>query len=156
MSLVTVVFAQSHTSGRFNGTVKDQSGAVIAGAEVTVKSLATGEERKATTDPHGNYDVSLLLPGTYRVSVTASGFRKADVEPVRVSITETSELDVKLEVGAISEEAVVRAAGPLIQTGGPQQGRVVNSRAVAELPLATRNFTQILALSPGTFPSLIG
>ena len=123
-------FAQSQTTGRIAGTVKDPNGAVIVGAEVTVKSLATAEERKVTTDEEGNYAVPLLSPGTYRVSVTANGFKKAEIESVRVVITETSTLDVSLEVGTISEQAVISASEPLIQTGGPQLGRVVDSRAV--------------------------
>ena len=145
---------QSQTTGRISGTVRDPNGAIIVGAEVTVKSLATAEERKVTTDAEGNYAVPQLSPGTYRVSVTASGFKKAEVESFRVVITETSTFDVNLELGTISEQAVISLSGPLIQTGGPQLGRVVDSRAVAELPLATRNFLQILALSPGTFADL--
>ncbi|HET8675066.1 MAG TPA: carboxypeptidase-like regulatory domain-containing protein, partial [Blastocatellia bacterium] len=163
-SLVTVLIlvtchsgnalAQSQTTGRIAGTVKDPRGARIVGAEVTVTSLATAEQRKATTDAEGNYTVPLLPPGAYRVSVAASGFKRGEVESVRVVITETSTHDFNLEVGTITEDAVISAAGSLIQTGGPQLGRVVDSRAVSELPLATRNFTQILALSPGTFAAL--
>jgi hypothetical protein len=155
LSLVTVfAFAHSQTTGGIAGTVKDQNGAVIIGAEVTVTSLATAEQRNGTTDDAGHYAVSFLPPGTYRVSVTANGFKKADVGSVRVVITETSPLDVDLAVGTVTEEAVIRAAGSITQIGSPQLGRVVDSRAVAELPLATRNFTQILALSPGTFAAL--
>src|SRR5947207_16001239 len=81
-------FAQSQTTGRIAGTVRDANGAVIVGAEVTVTSLATSEERKVTTDAEGNYAVPLLSPGTYHVSVTANGFKKAGIESVRVVITE--------------------------------------------------------------------
>ena len=147
-------FAQSQTTGRVAGNIKDPNGARIVGASVTVTSLATAEERKVTTDTEGNYAVLMLSPGTYCMSVTANGFKKAEIESVRVIITETSTVNVTLEVGTISEQAVINASGPLIQTGGPQLGRVVDSRAVAELPLATRNFLQILALSPGTSVSL--
>ena len=146
-------FAQSPTTGGIVGAIKDQNGARIIGAEVTVRSLATTEERNVTTDADGNYAVTLLSPGNYRVSVTANGFKKAEIEPVRVVITETFRADFKLEVGTISE-AVISASAPLTQTDGPQLGRVVDSRAVAELPLATRNFLQLLALSPGTFVDL--
>ena len=146
--------SQSQTTGRITGTVKDPNGALIAGAEVTVKNLATADARKVTTNREGNYTAATLAPGTYRLSVTAHGFKKAEIESVRVVITETSTVDVTLEVGTISEQAVISASGPLIQSGGPQLGRVVDSRAVAELPLATRNFVQILALSPGTFVDL--
>src|SRR6267143_6245098 len=66
--------AQTQTPGRIAGTVKDQDGAVIVGAEVSVINKATGDERKVTTDKEGNYTVPLLPPATYRVKVTAQGF----------------------------------------------------------------------------------
>jgi Carboxypeptidase regulatory-like domain/TonB-dependent Receptor Plug Domain len=147
-------FAQSQTTGRIVGTVKDPNGALIAGAEVTVKSLTTDEERKAVTGAEGNYVLSFLSPGNYRVSVTANGFKRAESESVRVVITETSTVDLRLEVGTLSEQVISSAAAPFIRTDGPQLGRVIDSRAVAELPLATRNYTQILALSPGAVVDL--
>ncbi|PYS58078.1 MAG: hypothetical protein DMF74_24545, partial [Acidobacteria bacterium] len=147
-------FSQSQTTGRISGTVKDPHGACIVGAEITVISLATTEKRKVKTNDRGNYAVPLLLPGMYRISVTANGFKKTDVESIRVAITETFPLDLNLEVGTMSEQVLVSTLGLLIRTEGPQMGRVVDSRAVAELPLATRNFLQILALSPGTVASL--
>ncbi|MBA3805529.1 MAG: carboxypeptidase regulatory-like domain-containing protein, partial [Acidobacteria bacterium] len=152
MSLVTVfALAQSQTTGRVSGTVKDPNGANIVGAEVTVKSLATAEERNVTTDAEGNYAVPLLSPGTYRVRVAAGGFNPTLFDSVRVVITETTTVNADLTVAGINVEQITVSAAPLIQAGGPQLGRVVDSRAVAELPLATRNFLQILALSPGTF-----
>ena len=90
----------------------------------------------------------------YRVTVTANGFKKTEVESVRVVITETLTFDLKLEVGTISEQAPSAHRGRSFERSGPQLGRVVDSRAVSELPLATRNFLQILALSPGTFAAL--
>src|SRR5262245_27724808 len=147
-------FPQTQTTGHIAGIVKDPNGANIAGAEVTVKSLSTSEERRVVTDAQGHYAVPLLSPGVYRVNVRANGFKRSEVESVRVVITETSTVDVSLEVGDINEQVVVSGSDPLIQTSGAQLGRVVDSRAVAELPLATRNFLQILALSPGTVASL--
>ncbi|MCA1837230.1 MAG: carboxypeptidase-like regulatory domain-containing protein [Actinobacteria bacterium] len=147
-------FAQSQTTGRIAGTIKDQNGAAIVGAEVTVKSLATGEERKAMTDTEGNYSLSLLSPGAYRVKVAANGFNSAISDSVRVVITETATVNAELTVAGIIVDPIIVRAAPLVQRDGPQLGRVVNERAVAELPLATRNFLQILALSPGTFVDL--
>ncbi|HEY3136727.1 MAG TPA: carboxypeptidase-like regulatory domain-containing protein, partial [Blastocatellia bacterium] len=143
------VFAQSQTTGRIAGTVRDPNGAIIVSAEVTVSSSATAEERKTTTDDQGNYSVPLLPPGTYRVKVAANGFNSAVFDSVQVVITETTTVSAELPVAGAVVEIIVRSA-PLIQKDGPQLGRVVDSRAVSELPLATRNFTQILALSPGT------
>ena len=146
-------FAQSHTTGRIAGTVKDQRGDLIAGAEVTVSSKTTAEERKVTTDNEANYSVSLLPPGTYSVRITANGFHPTVFDPVRVVITETITVDAELRLGEIGDIGTVEIA-QLVQRDGPQLGRVVDTRAVSELPLATRNFLQILALSPGTSVSL--
>ncbi len=147
-------FAQGQTTGRIAGTVKDEKGAVIVRAEVTVTSKTTAEGRTVTTDNQGNYNVPLLAPGSYRVSVTANGFRAILFDSVQVAITETTTVNAELIVaGAIVEPVIIRLA-PLVQNDGPQLGRVVDSRTVSELPLATRNFTQILALSPGASVAL--
>jgi hypothetical protein len=149
--LTSGVLAQGQTTGRIDGTVSDERGAVIAGAEVTVVSRTTGSKRNVITDAAGSYTVPLVAPGIYQASVTASGFKKELVENVVVVITETTHVNFSLKVGSVIEELVsVRVDPTLIQKDGPQLGRVVDSRAVSELPLATRNLTQILGLSPGT------
>src|SRR5438046_2794351 len=154
LSLSICALGQSQTTGRIVGTVKDERRVVIVGAGVTVTSLTTAVERKVTTDTEGNYAVPLLPPGAYRVRVTASGFSSALFDSVQVVITETTALNTALTVAGMIVDPVTVRAAPLIQTHGPQMGRVVDSRAVSELPLATRNFTQILALSPGTSVAL--
>ncbi len=141
---------QGKTTGRIAGTVKDEGGALIAGAEVSIISKATGDERKVTTDGEGSYAVPLLPPGTYRVTIIANGFKQAVSDNVQILITETIVVSASLEVGDLKESVTISTAPPLIQRDGPQLGRVVYSRAVSELPLATRNFTQLLGLSPGT------
>jgi len=129
--------------------VVDEKGAAIPGAEVTVANMATGETRNVVSDDSGHYIVPLLPPGVYSVSITANGFKKFVADDVRVALTETSTLDATLAIGAVSESVVITATPPLVQTESSQLGRVVDSRAVSELPLATRNFTQILGLSAG-------
>ena len=146
--------AQSQTTGRISGTVKDQRGALIVGAEVTVSSKATAEERRVTTDHEANYAVPLLPPGIYSVRIAAHGFNSILFDSVQVVITETTAVNAKLTVTGVIVDPVTVRITPLIQRDGPQLGRVVDSRSVSELPLATRNFTQILALSPGTSVSL--
>src|SRR5262245_31930941 len=148
--------AQSQTSGRLAGTVRDQKGAVIAEATVTVVSRTTGEKWSVITNDRGNYAVQFLPPDTYNVAVTAHGFKQLLFDNVPVAITETTACNADLEVGSIEEQSVTITATPFLdQTDGPQLGRVVDSRVVSELPLATRNFTQILALSPGVVLALI-
>src|SRR5258705_8104079 len=127
--------AQIQTTGRIRGTVTDEKGAVIVGAEVIAISRATGEERKVITDRAGNFAVSLLPSSTYLVSVTASGFKKALFDNVKVAITETTTINAELAVGAVLEASVmVNTAPSLVQTDGPQRGRVVDSRAVSGPP----------------------
>lgn len=142
-------FAQSQTSGRIVGTVMDEKGGALPGAEVIVTNKATGEERRVIADDAGHYIVPLLPPGSYTVGTTAPGFKKFLADDVRVALTETTTLDATLTIGAVSESVIVTAAPTLVQTEGAQLGRVVDTRAVSELPLATRNFTQILGLSAG-------
>jgi Carboxypeptidase regulatory-like domain/TonB dependent receptor len=144
-------FAQGPTTGRIVGTVIDQNGGRIVWAEVTVNSESTGGERQTKTDKQGDYAVPLLPPGQYSVTIRASGFAPVIVR-AKVVITETTRVDANMVLSGPDTESI-RVDSPL-QRDGPQLGRVVDSRAVAELPLATRNFTQILALSPGTSVAL--
>src|SRR6266568_6116686 len=130
--------AASQTTGRLAGAVRDQTGAVIAGAEVFVASKSSGGERKAITDQAGGYAVPLLPPGVYRVTIRANGFQEAIFEDVNVTITETTFVNSDLALGAIAGESVtVSAAMPLVQASGPQLARAVDSRAVSELPLGS-------------------
>jgi len=146
--------AQSQTTGRIAGTIKDERGGFIVGAEITVSSKASAEERKVTTDHSANYTVPLLQPGIYRVTITADGFNSIVLDSVQVVITETTIVNAELTVTGIIVDPIIIPVTPLIQKDGPQLGRVVISRVISELPLATRNFTQLLALSPGTSVSL--
>src|SRR5436190_11351738 len=132
------VLAQGPTTGRIAGIVKDQNGAIVVGAEVMVTSKDTGDQRVVVTDDEGNYTVPLLPPGRYQVRVKANGFNVAVFDPVVVVITETTTVNYLTVAGVIADPIVIRFA-PLIQRDGPQLGRVVDSGAVSELPLATRN-----------------
>src|SRR5215831_6275012 len=153
-SFASFNFAQTQTTGGIAGRVKDQNGAPIAGAEVTVVNKATGVQHRVTTNTEGNYALQLLAPGLYRVTVSAGGFNPAVFDPVRISITETMVVNANghgaLTVADVIADPVIVRIAPPTQEDGPELGRVVASRAISELPLPTRNFTQILGLSPGT------
>ncbi|HZI47149.1 MAG TPA: carboxypeptidase-like regulatory domain-containing protein, partial [Pyrinomonadaceae bacterium] len=145
-------FSQSATTGRIAGTVRDKNGALVAWAEISVRSNTTSAERKVTAGDDANYNVPLLPPGKYEVRITAQGFAPSVFDPVEVVITETTTIDAQLIPAG--PDTVSMRVDSLIQQDGPQLGRVVGIRQVSELPLATRNFTQILALSPGTSVAL--
>jgi hypothetical protein len=153
--LTSSSFAQTQTTGRIAGTVKDQNGAVIVGADVRVVDDTTQEERKVKTDDEGNYSASLLSPGEYQVIFSASGFATISLR-ARIFITEATALNVTLPVAAILVEPDIDfVAEPLIQTNGPQIGLALDARVLSHLPLLTRNFTQLLALAPGTSAYLV-
>ena len=141
--------AQTAETGALTGTVTDPSGAIIAGASVTVTNLATGQSRVATTDANGSYKFSLLPPGNYSLKFSAGGFKTAEVSPVTVNVTETPVVDRSLAVGAESEQITVQSTQDTIQTQNATNGGLVGSQEVNELPLVTRNYTQIVDLSPG-------
>ncbi|MDX6710334.1 MAG: hypothetical protein QOH96_1350, partial [Blastocatellia bacterium] len=136
LSSVTTL-SQSQTTGRIVGTVTDEKGGVVPGAEVTVTNKATREARTTVADDSGNYIVPLLPPGAYAVTVKQNGFKKFISEDVKVALTETSTVNATLPVGALTETVTVTAAPSLAQTEDSQMGRVVDTRAVSELPLAT-------------------
>ena len=141
-------FAQSDR-GSVSGTVTDPSGAVISGATVTATSLSTGQERSATTDVSGSYKLSLLQAGAYSVKFAAPGFKTSEVSSITVSITETPVLNQKLEIGAQTSEVTVEATVETVQTQNATVGTLVGSKEVTDLPLSSRNYTQIIDLSPG-------
>jgi hypothetical protein len=142
------------TTGQLTGTIVDPNGAVVQGATVNVRNRDTGLERQATTNDDGAFSVQLLPPGLYRVSVSAMGFGEAAVEEVRVQITETATVNISLAVAGGSSTVTVTADPPTVQLESSQVGRVIDERAISQLPLPTRNFQQLLTLSPGTYASI--
>jgi Carboxypeptidase regulatory-like domain/TonB dependent receptor len=149
VSACKCVFAQ--TTGRISGVVTDPTGGVVVDANIQAMSHATNLTWQTLTDQAGNYSFNLLPPGLYRIEATATGFSTAVFAGVLVRITEATLVDITLKVGSRTETVLVEDnSPPFLQKDGPQLGAVVDSQGVANLPLASRNFTQILTLSPGT------
>src|SRR5690242_10535335 len=149
--LSVCICTSGQTTGRIGGLVRDPSGNVVPQANVQAINKATNETWSATTDQEGTYSFFLLPPGLYRIEVAATGFKTSVLTDVVARITETTVTDVTLAIGTRVETIFVKGnSAPLFQMDGPQLGAVVDTQAVANLPLASRNFTQILSLSPGT------
>src|SRR6516225_5834547 len=143
--------ASGQTTGRIAGVVRDPSDNVVPRADVRAINKATNEAWSAKTDQEGSYSFVFLPPGPYRIEVAATGFKTAVLMDVSVRITETIIADITLVIGTRVETIFVRGDSiPLLQTDGPQLGAAVDAQRIANLPLASRNFTQILTLSPGT------
>ncbi|HEV8588219.1 MAG TPA: TonB-dependent receptor [Pyrinomonadaceae bacterium] len=145
------VAGQSQTNGAIAGIVTDETGAVIPKARIVVRNRSTAALRKTTTDATGTFTLPFLAPGNYEITIEASGFARAVVRDVTIAITETTRVEVELSVATISQHVEVSTT---LLTTGPQLGRVIEARAISDLPLATRNFTQLLALSPGSDAAL--
>ncbi|MGA9883969.1 MAG: carboxypeptidase regulatory-like domain-containing protein, partial [Candidatus Acidiferrales bacterium] len=141
--------AQSATTGALTGTVTDPSGGVITNATVTATNLGTGQPRTAVTDTNGSYMLSLLPPGNYGVSFSASGFTTAEVPSITIDVTATSVLNRRLVLGSQAQQVTVEANTETIQTQNATVGSLVSGNTVTSLPLSTRNFTQVIDLSPG-------
>jgi hypothetical protein len=145
--LTVAAFAQ--TSGTLGGAVSDESGAAVVGAKVTAANTNTGERREALTSASGTYSFPFLAPGAYRIEVAMPGFATTIANAV-LGVTERIAVDLVLKPASVTERIEISAAAPLLQTESAALGRVVEGDAVKELPLSSRNFTQLLALSPGT------
>ncbi|HWE53042.1 MAG TPA: TonB-dependent receptor [Bryobacteraceae bacterium] len=141
--------AQSAGTGALTATVTDASGAVIPGASVTVSHPETGLNRTQTTESNGSSTFTLLPPGNYSVSISAAGFGKVDLPSVTVNVTETRALTQRLTVGTQQQEVTVEAVAQNVQTENATLGGVVATKSISDLPLVTRNFTQIMGLSAG-------
>jgi Carboxypeptidase regulatory-like domain len=144
-----LAFGQTPETGALTGTVTDPSGAVISGATVTITSVSTGQSRTTTTDSSGLYKFGLLNPDSYKVTFSASGFKLEEVPSVAVHVTETQVLNRSLQVGTQTQQVTVEATAEAIQTENATNGGVVDAQEVTSLPLVSRNYTQIINLSPG-------
>ncbi len=150
-----LAFAQGGATGAISGAVQDASGAVIANAKVSVTSEATGEVlRQTKTDASGLFNATLLPVGTYTVEVSAAGFPVTKIPGVVVRITETTRMTTVLKLSAVKEVVEVQAQAEQINTTDATTGESISSTTLNTLPLATRNFQQLLDLSAGASASL--
>src|SRR5688572_8631587 len=147
--LVAQIAVQAQTTGSLSGTITDQNDAVVSGATVTLRSNIAGGERSAITDSNGAFDFQALLPGTYSLSVEASGFKKAIAREIVVSVNLASQVSVELEIGLAGESVTVTAAQEVINATSPSLTNVINTRQVVDLPLGTRNPLELAGLQAG-------
>jgi hypothetical protein len=146
--------AHAQSTGTIAGVVRDQTGAVLPGVGVTVTNTATQESRQSVTDEAGRYSAPLLPAGGYIVRFELPGFRPVRREGIVLNVTERIAVDAVLEVSTVAEELTITAESALVQTETVTLGHVVDETQIRQLPLATRNFTQILGLSSGTSVSV--
>jgi hypothetical protein len=130
------------------GTIKDTAGAVLPGASVTIKNLATNVASEQQTSATGTYLFVNLIPGRYEIGVELSGFKKSS-QIVTLEVGERARVDATLQVGSFSESVNVTENTTLVNNNDATLGDVVSQAQIANLPLAIRNWDDLLALVPG-------
>lgn len=140
--------------GSIVGTVEDPSGAVVPNAALTLTNTDTGATREIKADEQGRYSAVSLLPGTYNLKVTASGFRTLNRTGIPVTINNVTRVEARLEVGQLAENVTVSASAAALQTDRSDTRAEFASKTIVELPLAAyRNFQSMINLVPGATPS---
>lgn len=134
--------------GLIVGIVSDPQSAPVAGASVQIRSTTTNVARDVTTSASGEYNSLPLTPGKYTVTVRMTGFKERSIE-VNVGVSQRVQMDMSLELGNVTEKVVVEAAPPTIETESSEIGQIKQAREIVDLPLNTRNFTQLVQLAPG-------
>jgi hypothetical protein len=140
------------STGAINGTVRDQSGAVIPSATMTLENTATDVRRTSQTNSVGNYGFVDVHPGTYELAASKSGFKTSTETQILILVNQTSTYNFTLQVGATAQGVTVTATAATIETSTAELGTAVTTRPVNDLPLNGRNFTELLMLTPGASP----
>lgn len=139
---------QAQTLGEITGQVSDTTGAMIAGATVTVTNEDTNAVRTVVTNTSGAYGAPSLNPGKYTVKAESAGFQTVVRSGIELQVQQTARIDFDMQVGQVSEVIEVSGGAPLLTTENATVGSVVENRRIVELPLNGRNFLQLVALSP--------
>ena len=146
--LAAVAFAQD--TATLTGTVRDNTGAVIPNASVTLKNTATGIVHDLKTNAAGEYVAAALAPGQYNLSVTIAGFRKYQADGVILRVAQNARIDVTMQVGNSHEEVTVHGEGlAQVNTQSSELGGTITGKELTQLQLNGRNFTQLITLVPG-------
>jgi len=132
-----------------NGTVTDSSGAVVPNAQVEVRNIETREARKAVTQANGQFSVPLLPPGTYTASAQAPSFKKVLRENIILRAGQAFGIELRLEPGTVTEQIVVRAETPLLETEKADRGTVIDTARITGLPPVSRNPVMLSVLVAG-------
>jgi hypothetical protein len=142
--------AMSQATTSLGGRVTDQSGAVVAGAKVTVTSAGTSASRDATTNANGEYQFSQLAPGKYNLTVTAAGFEKVEKAGMDLLVGQPASMNVSLGVASVTSNVVVTTeTEPVLNTTDATLGNAFDAEQVEQLPIEGRNVPDLLSLQPG-------
>jgi len=143
------LFAQS-SRGSIVGNVRDPNGGAIPGTRITVTNSETHISSVYETDSTGDYYVTSLIPGHYRVEAEKQGFAKSAVESVTLQVNQTLRIDLPMRLGPVTQQVQVNANAQMVQTDTSTLGQVITSQQLTELPLNGRDFTSLIRLNTDT------
>ena len=141
------LLAQGGSTAQISGTVRDESGGVLPGADVTATQTETGLTRTFVTDANGAYVLSNLPIGPYRLDVKLSGFRSYSRTGIVLQVSAQPVVDVQLALGDLNETVSVVGAAPLVETRSPTLGQVIENERILELPLNGRNSADLIQIA---------
>ena len=147
-ALCSSAFGQS-TNATLSGVVQDSQGAVVPNADVVATDIGTGQTHEAKSGGSGAYTITDLPIGEYKITASAEGFKTEVIPAITLHVDQAASLDLKLEVGAVSEHIVVTTSLPLLNTESSSVGQVVQNQSIESQPLNGRSFWQLVALVPG-------
>jgi hypothetical protein len=147
--VVASTLGWAQVSASMSGHVEDASGAAVSGVNVTIASQETGATRTVTTDGAGNYNASALPVGPQEIRASKTGFKTEIRSGVRLAVGQDAVVNLKLEVGELSQQVTVTAEAPVVNTTTSSVSGLVGEREVKELPLNGRSFDNLVALNPG-------
>jgi carboxypeptidase family protein len=156
VSLLPRPTAAQAVSGTILGTVRDQSGAALPGARVTVTNAGTSLSRTVISDAKGEYTAPSLPPGNYTVAGELSGFKTVMLSNVRVGVDQKVRIDLGMELGQLTESVTIQAEVPLVQTNSSELGTTVQEEQIKTLPLNGRNFVSLTRTVPGVLRGIPG
>jgi hypothetical protein len=150
LAALAVGLAAGQDTASLTGTVRDSTGAAVAGADIVIKSTATGTVRRVKSNSAGEYVAASLSPGSYDITVSVPGFRKYHAEGVILRVAQDARIDVALQVGDIKQEVTVQGEGlAQVNTQSSELGGTITGKDIIQLQLNGRNFTQLIKLVPG-------
>lgn len=144
--------AQTTTVGTISGTVRDEKGAVVPKAEVSIQGEGTGLSRTVNSDDNGFYLANSLPAGRYTVSTAPSGFKKTVATAVDLHVAENKVVNLDLQVGQVSETVTVSSDASPVETRSGELSSLISEKQVTELPLNGRNYAQLALMVPGVSP----
>ena len=137
------------TTASMLGTVTDKLDKTVPGAQVVARNPQTNLTRQTTTNEQGDYRMDFLPTGTYELQVTAPGFKKATHENIVLQLNGEARVDVKLEIGNVTQTVTVTSEVPLVNTSNAEIGRTIENTEIINLPLVNRNVYSLLDITPG-------